>query len=194
MNNNIKLNYFTKPVDAYVTVIKTENMLRAKTEIQCPLCQISYPKRDFEEHVYTKHSTRADEAFARLYGAKEKCVCGKDLHYNKSLRAFPKRCGLCASQEIPSMQEDGRVEYKNSDDAKQDIEALKARLAHAQAEEKRLKEEEELSKIPLEKLPFPSRKYNMFMRKLSQTIRISMLESDRGKVLEILNFLDSKLK
>jgi len=74
------------------------------------------------------------------------------------------------------------------------VEQLKQLLANAEAEEKRLKREAEMEKIPLEELPFPSAKYVTLMRRLSKAIRINAVNGDQEKLLELANFLDKKLK
>ena len=66
-------------------------------------------------------------------------------------------------------------------------------LAEAKEKARLLKKEEELDKIPLEQLPFPSGKYAKYMRRLSKLIRCYTTNSERDRVYEILNAIDKKL-
>lgn len=165
----MKLNYITTPAEQWINVIKTPSMKKAKTEYECPLCHLPFPKRGFENHVYENHKNRVDEAFALLYGLPypARCSCGKELHYSPSHKGFQKTCGQCNSGLVEE------VKYKSSDDAHKHVEQLEQMLAQAKFEENKLKKEEELQKIPLEKLLFPSQKYKSFIKRLSNMIRQS---------------------
>ena len=68
-------------------------------------------------------------------------------------------------------------------------------ILYVEAKEKArlLKKEEELDKIPLDQLPFPSGKYAKYMRRLSKLIRCYTTNSERDRVYEILNAIDKKL-
>lgn len=182
--------FIDKPLDQYVMVYKDSTMTNARTTYQCPLCKLPFSKREFENHVYKVHSARAEEAFAMLYGLSYpvRCTCGKELRYSSTHKGFPRTCGSCqtGTSEV--------VQYQNADEAHKHIEQLQAMLENAKVEEKRLKAEAELSRKTVKDFPFPSYKYNNFMKKLSMEIRINAVQMDKAKLLELANWIDSSVK
>lgn len=185
----MKCNYITEPKAEFVTRTKTADMVYARTTYTCPLCKQSISNRQFDEHVDTVHATRRDEVYARLFGVEypARCTCGKELHYSPANKGFPKTCGTCNMGTV------SKVTYKNADDAHKHIEQLKAMLANAMEEEKRLKEEAELSRIPLADLPLPTGKDVRFLKRLSFAIRVHTVNCEKDKLLELANVIDSKL-
>lgn len=181
--------FIDKPLDQYVTIHKDSTMTNARTTYQCPLCKLPFSKREFEGHIYQVHSARAEEAFAMLYGLTYpvRCTCGKELRYNSLHKGFPRTCGNCSTGAVESPK------YQNADDAHKHIEQLQAMLEQAREAEKRLKQEAEISRKPLKELPFPSYKYNNFMKKLSMEIRFNAVQMDKAKLLELANYIDSKV-
>jgi len=186
----MKLNIKTEPLPQYVTHVKTAGMKYTRTNYQCPLCQIPFSKREFEDHVYKVHSTRADECFAKLFGVPwpARCTCGRELHYSTSHKGFQTTCGNCTAGTIT-----GVAEYKNADEAKKAEAQLKAMLLHAQAEAKRLAKEAELDRIPLNELPFPSRKDPRMLRRIAKELRVYAINGEKDKLIQLANFLDSQL-
>ena len=186
----MKIDYITKPLPQYVTSTVAPGMKNHRTTYTCPLCKVSYSKREFESHVFTTHGTRSGEAFAMLYGVPypSRCTCGKELYYSTAKKGFPKTCGNCSmgSTEPPK--------YKSADDARKHVEQLQALLAAAKAEETRLKKEAELSRIPLKDLPFPSMKYVSFLKRLTMDIRTYAVNGELDKLKELANFIDSKIE
>lgn len=185
-----QLKYITQPKEQYVTHQKTEGMKYSRTTIHCPLCRTPFPKRVFEDHVYQKHPLRVDECFAMLFGLPHpyRCTCGKDLHYSRTFKGFPVSCGNCATGTL------SKAEYTSADDAHKHFVQLQALAAQAKAEEKRLKKEAELSRIPIEQLPFPSRKDPRFLQRLSQKIRTAAVECDKEALFGLANLIDGMLK
>ena len=184
----MKITYNTQPLPQYVHIIKAPGMLRARTEYNCPLCNSIIPKRDFDEHVYKSHANRVDECFARLLGLQYpvKCSgCNKELHYNSTYHGFPKTCSNCISKDS-----NGSTEYKNSQEAHEHVKKLEQQLAEACLKEKEMKEEEETLKKPLTEFPFPSMRYNSFMRRLSLELRTHAINFDKDRLLEICNLID----
>lgn len=183
------IKYITEPIEQYVTRMKTAGMKHARTTIHCPLCKAPFTKRSFEDHVYKEHAMRVDECFARLFGLPwpAKCACGHDLRYSRHNKGFPVTCGSCTTGAITG------VDYKSAADAEKHAEQLAAMLAEAKEKARLLKKEEELDKIPLEQLPFPTGKYAKYMRRLSKMIRCYTINSERDRVYEILNAIDKKL-
>ena len=186
----MKLNIKTEPLPQYVTRSKTAGMKYTRTNYQCPLCQIPFSKRDFEDHVYKVHATRADECFAKLFGVPwpARCTCGRELHYSTTHKGFQTTCGNCTAGTIT-----GVAEYKNADEAKKAEAQLKAMLLHAQAEAKRLAKEAELDRIPLNELPFPSRKDPRMLRRIAKELRVYAINGEKDKLIQLANFLDSQL-
>jgi hypothetical protein len=186
----MKLNIKTEPLPQYVTHVKTAGMKYTRTNYQCPLCQIPFSKREFEDHVYKVHATRADECFAKLFGVPwpARCTCGRELHYSSTHKGFQTTCGNCTAGTIT-----GVAEYKNADEAKKAEAQLKAMLLHAQAEAKRLAKEAELDRIPLSELPFPSRKDPRMLRRIAKELRVYAINGEKVKLIQLANFLDSQL-
>jgi hypothetical protein len=186
----MQLKYITEPKEQYLSHQKTEGMKYTRTTIHCPLCKGPFPKRQFEDHVYQYHGSKVDECFAMLFGLPfpYRCSCGKDLHYSRIYKGFPTTCGNCATGTL------SRAEYKSPEDAHAHKEQLKELLAFAEAEEKRLKKEAELSRIPLEQLPFPSRKDPRFLQRLSQKIRLHAVNCEKEELFAIANLIDKMLK
>lgn len=186
----MKVNYITEPKEQYVTHIKSEGMKYTRTMIHCPLCKGPYSKREFENHVYQKHAYRVDECFAMLYGVPTpaRCSCGRELHYSRTYHGFPRTCGQCETGVVA-----GKVEYKNVDEANKHVAQLEAMLAEARASAKRMEKEAELEKIPLEQLPFPSRKDTRFLRRFSKLIRMHTVNGDKEEVYKLLNLLDKMI-
>lgn len=186
----MQLKYITEPLDQYVSRQKGPGMKHARTTIHCPLCKGPFPKRSFEDHVYQYHGAKVDECFAMLFGLPfpYRCSCGKDLHYSRNYKGFPTTCGNCATGTISN------AEYKSPEDAHAHLEQLKQLVAFAESEEKRLKQEAELSRIPLEQLPLPSKRDTRFLRRLSQKIRLHTVNGERDELLAIANLIDKKLK
>jgi len=185
----MQLKFITEPKPQYVTHQKTEGMKYSRTTIHCPLCRQPFPKRNFEDHVYHDHGARVDECFAMLLGLPYpyRCSCGKDLHYSRINKGFPVSCGNCATGTL------SKANYTSADDAHQHYLQLKALAAQAQAEELRLKKEAELSRIPLDQLPFPSRKDPRFLKRLSMSIRVHAVNGDKEKLQELANIIDRML-
>ena len=186
----MKLNIKTEPLPQYVTHVKTAGMKYTRTNYQCPLCQVPFSKREFEDHVYKVHATRADECFAKLFGVPwpARCTCGRELHYSTTHKGFQTTCGNCTAGTIT-----GVAEYKNADEAKKAEAQLKAMLLHAQAEAKRLAKEAELDRIPLNELPFPSRKDPRMLRRIAKELRVYTINGEKDKLIQLANFLDSQL-
>lgn len=186
----MRVTYITKALDKWTTVIKTPQMKKARTEYECPLCHGTVKKRDFEEHAFKEHKSRSEEALSLLYGLPYpyRCSCGKDLHYSSLHKGFPTCCGNCSTGTVTE------VDYKNSKEARTHIEQLEQLLKIARDKETQLKKEEELSKIPLDKLLFPSIKYKYFMKRLSSQIRVSVINGEKDKLIEIANLIDNKFK
>lgn len=184
----MKIDYIKKPVERYVTVVKTPNMERSRTTYECPLCHACVKKRSFDDHAYQVHKGRADEAFALLYGVPlpAKCTCGRDLHYSREHRGFPTTCGMCTTDQQT-------IDYKSSQDAHNHIEKLEQMLRDARERERSLKIEEKLSNTPLDQLPFPSVRYTAFMKRLSMEIRVAAANGDKDKLFELANFIKSRL-
>ena len=186
----MKITYVTEPKEQYVTRQKTGDMKYARTTIHCPLCRQPYPKRVFEDHVFHDHGARADECFAMLYGLPfpARCSCGKELHYSRTAKGFPTTCASCTTGAV------SKANYASADDAHRYIEQLQALIAEARSEEKRLKREAELSRIPIEQLPFPSRKDPRFLLRLSQRIRTAAAECDKETLFGLANLIDRIIK
>lgn len=184
-----KINYITTPIDKYVSRQKTGDMKYARTIITCPLCQIPHSKREFEEHVYKVHGPRADEAFAKLFGAPwpARCTCGKELHYSQANKGFPRTCGNCATGNVTG------IEYHTSAEANLHVNQLKAMLAQAQEEAKRLAKEEELDKVPLNELPFPTRKDPRFIQRISKMMRNFAINGEKDELIKLANFIDGTI-
>ena len=186
----MQLKYITEPKEQYVTHMKTGDMKYTRTTIHCPLCRAPIAKRGFEDHVYSEHGSRVDECFALLFGLPQpyRCSCGKDLHYSRTYKGFPTTCGNCATGTL------SMAEYKSPEDAHAHKEQLRQMLAFADAEEKRLKKEAELSRIPLDKLPFPSRKDPRFLQRLSQKIRTHAVNCEKDELFAIASLIDKMVK
>ena len=187
----MKLNYKTTPLPQYVTHIKNAGMKYTRTTYQCPLCQIPHSKREFEEHVFKVHGTRADECFAKLYGVPwpARCSCGRELHYSPTHKGFQTTCGNCSAGTVT-----GVAQYRSEEEAKKAEEQLKVMLLHAQAEAKRLAKEAELERIPLNELPFPSRKDPRMFRRIAKDLRVYAINGEMDKLIQLANFLDSQLE
>lgn len=187
----MKLNYITKPNSKFVSILKTESMKRARTIYQCPLCLQTFSKHSFEDHVYSTHRFRVDEAFAAFYGASLHCSgCGKDLHYSRQYRGFPTVCSSCSSKSISTSS----TSYRSSADAHNHVEQLELLLLEAKQREKELKAQEQLESTPLEKLPFPSRKYKAFLTRVALEIRVGAVNGDKQRLLDLATFIDSRTK
>lgn len=186
----MKITYITTPKQQYVTRNKPQGMKYTRTIITCPLCQQPFAKRDFEEHAYKFHGTRADECFAKLFGVPwpAKCTCGKDLRYSQANKGFPMSCGNCAMGTVTG------VEYHSVDEAKQNVEKLKAALAFAQDEARRLAREDELNRTPIDQLPFPSRKDPRLLKKISMSMRTFAINGEKDNLIKLANFIDALLK
>ena len=186
----MQLKYITEPKDQYVTHSKTEGMKYTRTTIHCPLCLTPFPKRNFEDHVFQKHPLRVDECFAMLFGLPHpyRCSCGKSLHYSRTYKGMPTTCGNCATGTL------SKAEYTNSDDAHKHYLQLKEMAAQAKAEEIRLKKEAELSRIPIEQLPFPTKKDPRFLKRLSQKIRLHAAGCEKEELFALANLIDRMLK
>lgn len=182
----MQLKYITEPKPQYVTHQKTEGMKYTRTTIHCPLCKSPFPKRNFEDHVYHDHGARVDECFAMLFGLPHpyRCSCGKDLHYSRTYKGMPTTCGNCATGTL------SKAEYTSADDAHKHFLQLQALAAQAKAEEIRLKKEAELSRIPIEQLPFPSRKDPRFLQRLSQKIRLHAVNGEKEQLFALANLID----
>ena len=185
----MNIQYITEPLEQYVTRTKTNDMVYARTTIQCPSCRQTFSKREYEDHVMKVHGANVDKVFAALFGLQfpVRCTCGKELHYIPSKKGFAKVCGSCTTSSSSS------TVYKNKEDAHKSVEQLKALLAHAQAEEKRLAQEEELSRVPLNELPFPTRKDPRVLRRISMDIRTYAINGEKEKLIELANFIDNNL-
>lgn len=186
----MQIKYLTTPQPQYVTRNKTAGMVYARTNITCPLCKELMSNRKFDEHVNTRHGVRKDECYAMLYGAPwpARCTCGKDLHYSSIHKGFPTSCGIC------EMGVSNKISYKNAEDAHKHALQLKAQWDYALAEEKRLVKEAELSRIPLDKLPFPTKKDFRFLKRLSISIRTYTVGCEKDKLFELANVIDNMLK
>lgn len=185
----MQIQYITEPRDQYVTRVKTGTMKYTRTDYTCPLCNVPYSKRDFDAHIRETHGKRYDEAYAMLLGLAYpvRCTCGKELHYSALNKGFPKTCGNCSTGCNETVQ------YNSAEDAHKHAEQLRQMLANAKAEELRLKKEAELSRIPLKDLPFPSRKYVTFLKRLAMDIRCYAVNGETDKLKELANFIDSKV-
>lgn len=183
------IKYKTTPMPQYVVELKSPGKNYTNTDYVCPLCSTQVRKRFFGDHVKKVHPIRNDEVYARLLGLQYPvtCSCGKELHYSESNRGFPSSCGRCTENEIV-----GR-EFKDADDAHNEVEKLKSLLAKAQAEEAMLKKEAELDKTPIDQLPFPSIKYASFMRRLSRMIRQYGINGEKERLIELSNLIDKKI-
>lgn len=184
------IKYINKPVDRYMTRIKSPNAIYTSTNYECPLCKGTFSKRNFDDHVFKTHGNRADECFAMLFGLPYpvRCSCGKELHYSRTKKGYPDRCGSCATGTF------SKLEYKNAEDAHKHVEQLKQMLADAQNEEKRLKKEAQLSSVPINELPFPTRKDSRFLKRVSMSIRIHAVNGEKDKLIEIANIIDKMLE
>jgi len=189
----MKVKYLTEPKDQFVTRTKNPGMLYTRTTIHCPLCKAPFSKREFEEHVYRVHGSRADEVFALLYGVPwpAKCSCGKPLRYSRVHKGFPTSCGTCDMGLVATAVP---MEYANAEDAKKHVEQLEAMLVKAREEAKRLEKEAEFDKIPTSELPFPSRKDPRLFRRISKLIRLYAANGDQEKLFELANLMDKMLK
>lgn len=185
----MKQKYTNTPVQQFVVETKSPGKNYTNTDYICPLCRTQVRKRYFGEHVDKIHALRKDEVYARLFGLAYpvRCSCGTELHYDDTKKGFPSSCGKCNGNVVMEK------EYKNAEDAHDHVEQLKELLARAQAEEVRLKKEAELEKTPIEELPFPSIKYEKFMRRLSKLIRVHALNADKAKLFELANLIDKKI-
>ncbi len=183
------LQYITEPLEQYVTRTKTNDMVYARTTIQCPSCRQTFSKREYEDHVMKIHGANVDKVFAALFGLQfpVRCTCGKELHYIPAKKGFPKVCGSC------SMGSSTTSTYKNADDAHKHVEQLEALLAVAKAAEKKLAQEAELSRVPLMELPFPTRKDPRLLRRISMDLRTYTINGEKDKLLELANFIDNNL-
>ena len=186
---NIKLNYKTVPLDQFVSHTKAAGMKYTLTNYTCPLCRGLIKKRDFEKHVYQEHAQRADECFAKLFGVPwpARCTCGRELHYSQTYKGFPTTCGNCAAGNITN------AEYHSPDEANKAAAQLKAMFLHAQSEAKRLAKEAELERIPLNELPFPTRKDPRFIQRISKEIRVHAINGEKEKLIQLANFIDAQL-
>lgn len=184
--------YITEPIEKFVVKKHNAESNYTTTEYICPLCGQYESKRRFHEHVLRVHSHKKDELYARLFGLSYPvlCKCGKELHFNDSYKGFPKTCGNCAN----SVTSASPKEYRNASEAHIHVERLKEMLAMAQAEEARMKKEEELDRVPIESLPFPSFKYVHFMRRLSRMIRVHAANGAQDKLFELSNMIDSRIQ
>lgn len=185
----MKITYITEPKEQYVTRQKTAEMKYTRTTYHCPMCKEPSVKREFEAHVFKKHARRVDEVFAMLYGMPYpvRCSCGKELHYSQAHKGFPTSCGTCDTGCVT------QVQYKNAEDAHKHYEQLMAMVANAKYEEKRLKLEEELSKVPLSELPFPTKKDPRMLKRISMDMRVYAINGEKQKLLDLANFIDSRL-
>lgn len=185
----MKIQYVTEPRDQYVTRVKTGTMKYARTDYTCPLCNVSYSRREFDSHVSGKHGKRYDEAYAMLFGLPYpvRCTCGKELHYSALNKGFPKTCGNCSTGCVSVPK------YSSAEDAHKHAEQLRQMLANAKAEELRLKKEAELSRLPLKDLPFPSRKYVTFLKRLAMDIRCYTVNGETDKLKDLANFITGKI-
>lgn len=183
------IKFITEPLQQYVTRTKTKDMVYARTTYTCPLCKVSVSNREFLKHVNTTHALRKDECFAMLYGVPypARCTCGKELHYSESHHGYPKTCGNCATGCT------SKLNYKNAEDAHKHIEQLEAMLAQAKKEEKHLKQEAELSRIPLADLPYPTKKDARFLKRLAMSIRTYAVNCEKEKLQELANIIDAKV-
>ncbi len=182
-----KIKYITEPLEKFITKQKGEGQKNFRTTIHCPLCLAPFSKREYEDHVFSKHSARVDECFAKLFGLQfpARCECGRDLHYSRTYHGFPKSCGHCDTGCV-----NGQIEFKNSEDAAKRVEQLKTLLAHAQEEQKRLKKEEDDERIPLSELPFPTRKDPRLLRRVSKLMRVYAINGEQKNLTDLANFLD----
>lgn len=190
----MKIKYVTGALEQYTVKHRSAETNYTTTEYICPLCRVQVAKRSFEQHVFKTHGARADEAFARLFGIQSpaRCSCGKDLHYSEAHKGFPTICGTCAAKDTVATT--GQLpDYKNADDAHNHVKKLEELLAAAKAEEVRLKKEAELSRIPLDQPPFPSMRYNPFMRRLAMAIRTHAVNGEQQKLFDLANLIDSKI-
>lgn len=182
----MQIKYIDTPKEQFVTRMKTGEMKYTRTTIHCPLCTSPFAKREFEDHVYKMHGTRADECFARLYGLPypTRCAsCGNPIHYVRH-KGFPLTCANCTTGTVTG------VEYKNADDAHKHVEQLTALLAQARSEEKRLAKEAELDRVPIEQLPFPSRKDPRFLQRVSKMMRTFFINGEKERGIELANLID----
>ena len=183
------IKFIDTPKDQYVTRLKAEGMKNTRTTIHCPLCNAPFPKRNFEDHVYKEHGARADECFARLYGlpTPTRCSgCGNPLHYVRH-KGFPVTCAKCTTGTVTG------VEYKNADEANAHIAQLAALLANARAQAKKLAKEAELDKVPIQELPFPSRKDPRLLQRISKMMRTFAINGEKERLIELANFIDKKI-
>lgn len=184
------IQYITEPLEQYVTRIKTGDMVYARTTIHCPSCRQPFKKGEFEEHVNKVHGANAEKVFAMLFGLPYpyRCAsCGKEIKYSPAKKGFAKMCGSCMTGC------NNPTTYKNKEDAHKSVEQLTAMLAHAKAEEKRLAQEEELSRIPLSELPFPTKKDTRLLKRIAMDIRTHAINGDQDKLKELANFIDNNL-
>ena len=184
------IKYITEPLQQYVTRTKTKDMKYTRTTIHCPLCKAPFSIRDFAKHVDSEHGVRKDECYAMLLGVPypSRCTCGKELHYSDAHRGFPKTCGNCATGTT------SKLNYKNAEDAHKHAEQVRALLATILEEEKRLNQEAELSRIPLDQLPYPTRKDKRFLKRLSMAIRVFAVNCEKEKLVELANTIDAKME
>lgn len=182
----MKLKYITEPLEKFVTRRKNAETNYTITTIHCPLCNEPNSKREFEDHVFTRHSQRVDECFAKLFGLPwpARCACGHELKYSRKHKGFPKTCGACQTGTQTTL------EFTSSVEAEKHIEQLKALLDKAKEEKKRLETEEKLTRIPLEQLPFPTRKNPSFLTRLAMAIRVNVVNGETDKLKEIANVID----
>ena len=186
----MQLKYIDTPKEQFVTRQKTEGMKYTRTTIHCPLCTGPFPKREFEAHVYKQHAQRADECFARLYGlpVPTRCAgCGNPLHYVRG-KGFPTTCAKCTTGTVTG------VEYKNAEDAEKHVAQLTALLADAKAQAKKLAREAELERVPIQDLPFPSRKDPRLLQRISKMMRTFAINGEKERMIELANFLDRKIE
>lgn len=187
----MKINYLTTMQDQFVTRTKSGDMKYTHTDVTCPLCRNIFSIRSFEGHVYEKHPQRVDECFAKLYGAPwpARCSCGKELHYSPSRKGFPTQCGSCVTGTVG-----GGVKYKNAAEAEQHVAQLTAYLEQAKAEAKRLAKEAELSRTPLNELPFPTRKDPRLLKRIANDMRTYAINGDKDNLIQLANFIDGQLE
>lgn len=186
----MKMKYITEPLERFTVKRKSPDSNYTLTDYVCPFCKEQVSKRNFEQHVFSQHGRRSDECFAMLFGVPfpARCACGKELHYSSARKGFPTTCGDCATGST------AQAKYQSAGDAHKAVEQLAQMLANAKAEEIRLKKEEELSRVPLEQLGFPSSRYNPFMRRLSMAIRTHAINGEKDALIKLANLIDGKLE
>lgn len=169
----------------YLTKQKAEGAQKAMNLIHCPSCRQPFYARAFEQHVYTTHGANADKVFAMLYGLEYpvKCSCGRELRYSETHKGFPVKCGHCTGAK-------GDTQYATAEDALKEAQELEERAAAAREAAKQIAAARDLSNLPLQQMPFPTKKDPRLLRRISMDMRTYAVNGDKDRLIDLANYVD----